>query len=253
MESEKLIASAARNLSEWHEASLKPLGIECHKNNGLWYKLERGPSIYVSGVTTAPAKDAPDQMDEIEKMVERCGNLSIPIIDSWAELDLTHLGFRRSGTEPWYIREPGPRPENPAPSGIVIEEVCDSEGLKEFEIATWDGFESNAFVRSVGLGGQHHPGTLKDPNMHYYVGRFEGKVVTSSIAQVSKDIVGVFGVSTLPDYRQRGFGEAITWAAVMAAPHLPAHLEPSEESASMYRKMGFHEIGHSTHWFRSKV
>ena len=107
MNNSTLIAAAARNLSEWHEASLKPLGIECYESNGLWYKLQRGPAIYVSGVTIAPSTEAPGQMDEIEKIVERCGSEFIPFIDSWSELDLTHLGFQRSEIEPWYIRDPG--------------------------------------------------------------------------------------------------------------------------------------------------
>lgn len=248
MDNSKQVVAAARNLGQWHQASLEPLGIECYQSNGLWYKQKRGPLIYLSGVTTAPAREAPRQMDEIEKLVEASGGASIPLIDSWSELDLTGLNFQRFITEPWYIREPGPAPKQATPTGLLIEEVSTPEGLIEFESATWDGFESNDAIRAAGPGGQHHPRTLDDPNMHYYIGRVEGKVVTSSIAYISDGIVGVFGVSTLPDYRRRGFGQAITWAAVVAAPELPAHLEPSEEGATMYRSMGFREIGQNTHW-----
>jgi hypothetical protein len=228
-----IITSAARNLADWHEASLKPLDIECRCASGFWHSLRRGPVIYVCGVTLAPARDAPGQMAEIQRMVEIHNHAYCTIIDSYAELDLTHLGFQRSEPEPWYIRPASSKPDYAIPPGLVIEEVGDAHTLTEFEIATWEGFESGPIVRAAGPGGQHHPGTLDDPHMHYFVGRLDGKAVTSSIAYIGKDITGVFGVSTLPEYRRRGFVEAITWTATMAAPHLPAHLEPSLQGASM--------------------
>ena len=59
-----------------------------------------------------------------------------------------------------------------------------------------------------------------------YRWRVDGRPVTAAMAYVSDHVVGIYGVGTLPEYRRRGFGEAITRAAVSAAPHLPAMLSP---------------------------
>ena len=246
----KLLASAARNIADWHEASLKPLGIECRRTPGLWYQQSAGPVIYLNSVTLASVREYPGIMDEIAEMASVYGSAGFSFLDSWAELDLTTLGFRKMDLEPWYFRFPAPMPAAEFPPGLAIEEVSDAGTLREFEQATWDGFESGSPVREAGLGGQHHPGTLEQSAMHYFVGRLNGKVVSSSIAYTSDDVLGVFGVSTLPEYRSRGFGEALTWAATLVAPNLPAHLEPSETGAAMYRRMGYEDIGKNAHWFR---
>ena len=67
---------------------------------------------------------------------------------------------------------------------------------------------------------------------------------------VAAGVVGVYGVATLPDHRRRGYGEALSWAATLTAPHLPAVLAPSEMAEAIYHRMGYREIGRSTRWLR---
>jgi hypothetical protein len=50
------------------------------------------------------------------------------------------------------------------------------------------------------------------------------------------------------EHRRCGYGESITWAATMTVPNLPAHLEPSPEGASMYRKMSYQRAGQYLYW-----
>ena len=46
------------------------------------------------------------------------------------------------------------------------------------------------------------------------------------VITVGDDVVGIYGVSTLPEYRRRGYGKAITWAAAMSAPELDVAVSP---------------------------
>jgi GNAT superfamily N-acetyltransferase len=70
------------------------------------------------------------------------------------------------------------------------------------------------------------------------------------MACVSSTVVGVYSVATVPAFRRRGFGEAVTWAAVAADPALPAILQPSPEGAALYRRMGFVPVDRYTKWLR---
>lgn len=250
MSSDRLITLSARNIANWHEASLNALGVRCETEAGLWLQLgSDGPPIYVSAITLNPSTDPASQVRQIERMDSLRAGRPHAIIDSWAKLDLSSLGYRRSAPQPWYIRDTGPMRERSRPDGLVVEEVRDEATLAEYESASWDGFESGDVVRAVGTGGQHHPDTLNNPRMHYYVGKLDGRVVAGSIAYRSDNIIGVFGVFTLPAYRKRGFGQAVSRAATTAASEIPAHLEPSEQAAQMYRHMGYRQVGVHTSWF----
>ena len=250
MNTDRLIALSARNIADWHVASLNPLGVRCETDAALWRQLDTGgPPIYVSAITLNPSIDPASQIRQIERIEALRNGLAHAIIDSWARLDLSGLGYRRSAPQPWYIRESGPMRERHSPDRLVIEEVRDEATLAEFEAASWDGFESGGDVRAVGPGGQHHPDTLDDPRMRYFIGKLDSKVVAGSIAYRGDNILGVFGVFTLPAYRKRGFGQAVSRAATLVAPDMPAHLEPSEQAARMYRRMGYGQVGIHTHWF----
>ena len=80
------------------------------------------------------------------------------------------------------------------------------------------------------------------------MGRVDGDVVSVSMAYVSDEIVGVYGVATLPEYRRRGYAQALTRAAVQSGFGLPALLQPSPMAESMYERMGFYEIGRLQMW-----
>ena len=96
---------------------------------------------------------------------------------------------------------------------------------------------------------QIHAATcLEDPLLHAYIGWVEGRAASVSMAYVSDEVVGVYGVATVPEFRRRGYGEAMIWAAIASKPNLPAVLEPTEMAAGLYRRMGFVEVGRLRKW-----
>jgi GNAT superfamily N-acetyltransferase len=75
--------------------------------------------------------------------------------------------------------------------------------------------------------------------MNYLLLRQEEQVVASVIAHITEDMVGIFGISTLPQFRRRGYGTALVRAAVALRPDLPLTVFPDPPSVPMYTRSGF--------------
>jgi len=78
-----------------------------------------------------------------------------------------------------------------------------------------------------------------------YLGRVEGRDVTTAASYVVDGDVGIFNVATPPEHRGRGYGAAITWHAVregFAAGAELAYLQASAIGESVYRRLGFREV-----------
>ena len=77
-----------------------------------------------------------------------------------------------------------------------------------------------------------------------FVGYFQGKPVCTSSLFTFQEAAGIYCVATLPEFRERGFGQAITliplrFAAYQGIKHTVLHA--SEMAVSMYQKLGFRE------------
>jgi GNAT superfamily N-acetyltransferase len=209
------------------------------------------PSIYLSAMTLAPARTAPEVVREIEALALRDSGAPISLWDTFAELDLGALGFVRL---PWvgelWTKDAATQTSEPRLLDLEIERVTDVAALEEFGIATVLGFESSDEIRAAGPLGMHAPATLDDPHMHYFVGRVGGRVATSAIAYQGPDVVGLYGISTLPEYRRRGYGKAITWAAANTAPALDVCVAPDPMARGIERELGFRKLAEFAPWLR---
>lgn len=232
-----LAEAAARNLAGWHDASLRALGVRTRWTTSAWACLDPAPFIYHAAVTFGPSL-ADDDRAALAQVEAGWGERTLTVRDGAAALDLSPLGYRPDPPAAWFVRPPGPRPSRPDPPELRIERVADRAALRAFEVASIEGFGSRE-LHALGPFGVHAPGILDDPAMHAFAGWVEGRVVSVSMAYVGHGAVGVYGVATLPEHRRRGYGEALTWAAALAEPSLPATLDPSPEAAALYRRMGF--------------
>lgn len=168
--------------------------------------------------------------------------------DSFSALDLGGMGLV---PEPgrWLVRQPGPTRRVEAPAGLTIEEVVEAKGMRDFEIASIDGFESPG-LHELGPLGLHAAPVLADERMNVFVGRVNGQLAGAAMAYVSDRLVGVYGVATLPEHRRRGIGAALTLKAALVEPDLPSVLQPSDIGEGMYRRLGYKEAGAFTNWHR---
>jgi len=57
-------------------------------------------------------------------------------------------------------------------------------------------------------------------------------------------------VAALPAARGRGAGAAVTWAATVCRPDLPAVLVASDDGRPVYERMGFLAVERWTAWLR---
>lgn len=162
----------------------------------------------------------------------------------WPDPDLAPFGFSRS-TAPCMVREPGDE-RRPTPPELEVVEVGDDPGMLE----VW-GIIDEVFGRGRTPEPLWDARVLSD-DYRVWLGLVDGMPVATATAWVSDGFVGVYVVATRPEARGRGYGEAVTWAATLCRPDLPATLQASDEGRPVYERMGYRTVAEFTVWVRSE-
>jgi GNAT superfamily N-acetyltransferase len=204
------------------------------------------PTIYYSAISLAdpPTRRArAELLDALAPHARDPATSVVSVCDTWGSLDLGRFGLTRRSSGRWFARPAGPTPE-PAAGGPRIEPVRDAGALAAFERTMVTAFGARPPVAPFDI---HGLGILDDPAMHVLGGWVGDELVATSMAYVT-DVLGVFGVATLPAHRGRGAGRAMTTAALAVAPDRPAVLQPTAPAESLYRRLGFADVGRFAHW-----
>jgi GNAT superfamily N-acetyltransferase len=238
------VARAAANLAGWHDASVRAVGGATATEAGVWHGVGPVPPIYFQAVTVAPPAHG-----QVDVVAAACAGRGRSVVcDSFDGLDLRPARLVRDGATPWLERPPGPPPgdRRPPPPGLEIVRVEDEATLRRFESTSIAAFGGDPSARPpLAL---HGPGLLTEPGMTIWLGALDGIPVGSAMSWVDAGVVGVYAVAVLAKARRRGVGEALTWAATLADPALPAVLQPSRQAAPLYRRLGYREIGRWAAW-----
>lgn len=229
------VSLCAETYAAWHTSWLTALGLRSQRGGGIWLALDRPPRIYLAGITLDPSVPS-----------EALAGVPGSVGDVWQTLDLTPHGFRIWRTEPWFHRAPGALPDARESTGLELVHVSTPAEVYEFEAVSVRGFGSEDDV--VEPGTIHPPSVLADDAMHMFIGRVDGRAVAAAMGYRLDDVVGVFGVTTVASARRRGYGTAVTRAAMLTDTGLPAVLAPSEEAANMYLQLGFEPVGALSIW-----
>ncbi|PKN52341.1 MAG: hypothetical protein CVU55_07360 [Deltaproteobacteria bacterium HGW-Deltaproteobacteria-13] len=131
---------------------------------------------------------------------------------------------------------------------ITISEVKDKEGLRTWERISFHGFEMPpraqeqyaAFVSSFKLGAES-PQKL-------FLAYLDGIPAATSLLFTNKSSAGIYYVSTLPAYRNKGCGLRITQAAMQSAKESGFKdiiLQATPMGAKVYPRAGFQEYCHA--------
>jgi hypothetical protein len=130
----------------------------------------------------------------------------------------------------------------PAPPGrLAIEEVRTPAALVAFREAAFRGFGFPVAAARLFLDER----LLGLPRVRLYAGIVDGAAVATSILVATGDVAGVYWVATAQEHRGRGYGEALTWAAVAGGRALGckvASLQASKLGFPVYARMGFAHV-----------
>ena len=228
------VALCAEAVAGWHASWLTALGHRSERRAGIWQAVDRPPHIYFAGITL-----------ERDVAPEIIAGVPGSICDAWQTLDLEPHGFRVWRKEPWFYRAPGLLSQE-APPELEVVPVSTGSEVAEFEAVSVRGFGSEDATIEPGMW--HPPTVLSDDAMHMFIGRVAGEAVAAAMGYRCEAVVGVFGVTTVASARRRGYGSAVTRAAMLTETGLPAILAPSEEGAGVYRRLGFEDVGELSIW-----
>jgi ribosomal protein S18 acetylase RimI-like enzyme len=90
------------------------------------------------------------------------------------------------------------------------------------------------------------PGMTTHDAFVCWVGYRDGLPVATAATVSAQGVIGLYNVATAPEYRQRGYGEAITRHAIDAAlrettaTHIV--LQSTAEGLHLYQRMGFQPV-----------
>lgn len=130
--------------------------------------------------------------------------------------------------------------------GLAIREIDAENAHLHLSIAS-AGFEvPESFFTTL-----MSPPVFAMPGFHCYVGTVADEPVTTAVGVVDGDHVSVYNVATLPLHRGRGYGAAITAAAVCDGFEAGADfalLQSSDAGFGLYESLGFRTLERWTTW-----
>jgi ribosomal protein S18 acetylase RimI-like enzyme len=131
-------------------------------------------------------------------------------------------------------------------------------GLDVRPVRTLGGLRTWARTGSLGFGDRVNHlrfmvnrRSLEEDGFICHTGWSSGKPVATSASYTSSGVTVIMGVSTIPEARGRGFGEAMTWAAVRDGIERRSRtisLQASPVGFPVYHRMGFRHVFDFEEW-----
>ena len=125
--------------------------------------------------------------------------------------------------------------------GLEIVRVRDVVDLDRTLTVVAAGFEAPTEV----LQAVYQPAVAEVAGVSIYLATVDGEPVSTAISWLGDRGVGIFNVATPPSLRGRGYGAAVTAAAIeegFAAGAELAWLQASQLGEPVYRRMGFRQV-----------
>lgn len=167
---------------------------------------------------------------------------------------LATTGLTLEGTAPAMAADLADVPlDEPAPPGLQFVPVTDAGTLEEFlqviaaDWLEWAGGEHTDIQRRTldAWRTRIPPKLAGEPVPLRWIGRAEGRVVATSRINIGAGVAGLYAISTLPAHRGRGYGRAMTIAALRAARSVGyriAVLQSSDLGYGVYKRLGFRDL-----------
>jgi hypothetical protein len=241
------------NLATTSEAPVAAMGGRFERRPGLALTdLGRPTALFNSATLLAPPEQGRtgELLAGLDAFFGQAGTGQVTLWSLWPTPDLRPYGWELDGHPPVMVRLPGggARPHSPE---LRIERVRDAAALRAWEATLVDGFPFEE-VAAAGPGSMLDERVLAEERLQLFLGRVGDRPVATSAVVLDAGVNGVTTVATLPGARGRGYGEALTWAATLAAPELPAVLLASDLGRPVYERMGYLALVRTTLWHRER-
>ena len=187
--------------------------------------------------------DTPALANALQSFFGRAAGGPYLVFSPW-RLDLSAHGFSPVGHPPLMLRPAGAIVSG-APE-LRIEQVTDETRLADFERTLVEAYpvpEMQPWKRAALFG----PAVL-DSGWLLFVGYVDDEPVATAGAHVGSTLTAVEVVSTRPEFRRRGFGEAVTAAATGVQGDKPAMLIASDLGRATYQRMGYLPLQRHSLW-----
>jgi ribosomal protein S18 acetylase RimI-like enzyme len=160
-----------------------------------------------------------------------------------AERVAARYGLTARETLPLMVYHPGSDPQAPPARGSAAASVvvADADERADYAAALAAGFEAPPEI----MAPFSSPGAFTMPGGVPYLAREDGQVVAVGFGVFGDRIAGVFNIATVPAYRGRGYGRAITSRIVADGIDRGAdlaYLQSSEDGYPLYQSMGFRTV-----------
>jgi GNAT superfamily N-acetyltransferase len=129
------------------------------------------------------------------------------------------------------------------PTGIAVERVEGEQQLEEWSRVFAAAFGIPGWAGQSWVGAARRRGFAGLPWRHY-LARLDGQPVGTGLAHFGADVVGLYGIATIPEARRRGVGAALTLVPMHEARderYRAAILHTTPEGEPLCRSLGFVE------------
>jgi len=246
MDRAELGAAADANLAATWAMVGRSCGGDVTEHGPLTLVATGLPIAFFNGAYLKAAADDPDPL--VDEAVRFFGSRNLPFL-LWVRDGVCPemlaagraAGLRDVGGPPAMgmapiLQAPPPPPE------LDIELVTTADGVRDHATCIRDGFGFPQEFADRLL----QPSLLEFDDVAVFVGRVDGRPVSCSLLSVSGATAGINNVATHPDLRGKGYGAALTWAAVAEGARrgcTHSILQASESGYPVYCKMGYTDLG----------
>lgn len=161
------------------------------------------------------------------------------------------LGLQPTERMPGMIWRPLPEPPPSTPEELRIRRVSRPNDVREFGRTMMEGFDAPPHLMDLWAEAVVARGSAARGDRSLYLGFVRNRPVCTAVRFTTERIAGIYGVSTIPEFRRRGYGAAITRHAVFdgfEAGCALSYLQSSEMGRALYESLGYRSFEEYTLW-----